>query len=85
MAKCKGCGQQIEWIKTTEGRSMPVNPDYIEIDPAGIHHDAIVTDEGKVVKGCRVNETDSLFQTEGKVRGRVPHWATCPQASRFKK
>lgn len=85
MAICKGCGAEIEWVKTTGGQLMPVNIEYIEIDPKGAQHDTIVTDEGSVVKGFRVNENDSLFQTEGKVRGRIPHWATCPKAGNFRR
>ena len=27
MSLCRGCGSQIEWIKTTAGRNMPVDPE----------------------------------------------------------
>lgn len=36
-----GCGVYIEWVKTTAGKSMPV-------DPAGV---TIVTKEGETVRG----------------------------------
>lgn len=85
MAICKGCGQQIDWVKTTGGRSMPVDPEYIEIDPAGIPHDTIVTDAGEVMKGFRITEEGSLFQTENKIRGRMPHWATCLKSGSFRR
>ena len=38
---CRGCGVYIEWIKTENGKNMPV-------DPAEI---TIITAKGKVVKG----------------------------------
>lgn len=57
MATCKACGKVIKFIKTENGKAMPVDETLI----------TIVTDEGKVV------------------RGRIPHWATCPQANRFRK
>ena len=84
MAKCKGCGAEIEWVKTSNNRSMPVNPEYIEVDPSGIPHDVIVTDDGQVVRGCQVHDDRTLFQTAGKVRGRVPHWGTCPKQGQFR-
>ena len=41
MAECKGCGEEIEWIATTEGKRMPVNPGKV----------VVVTQDGKVVTG----------------------------------
>jgi len=41
MAECKGCGAEIEWIETTEGKRMPVNPEKV----------VVVTQDGKVVTG----------------------------------
>ena len=29
MARCRGCGQEIEWIKMKTGKSMPVDPERI--------------------------------------------------------
>lgn len=84
MSTCRGCGAEIEWVKTLSGRDMPVNLDYIEIDPAGIPHETVVTDAGQVIKGSRLFEEGSLFQTDNKVRGRIPHWATCPKQKMFR-
>lgn len=85
MAICESCGTEIKWVKTPNGRSIPVNLEYIEVDPKGIQHNTIVTDAGRVVRGSQVHDDRTLFQTEGKVRGRVPHWATCPKQTRFRK
>lgn len=84
MAICNGCGAEIDWIKTPNGRNMPVNLDYIEIDPTGHPHEVVVTDEGRVFKGSRLFEDNTLFPTQGKIRGRMPHWATCPKTMMFR-
>lgn len=41
MSECKGCGEEIEWIETTNGKRMPVNPGKI----------TVVTPRGEVVTG----------------------------------
>lgn len=81
---CKGCGAPIEWVKTQNGVAMPVNPEYVEIDINGPKTITVVTDEGKVEMGGPV-ETDTLFSTGMVVRGRVSHFATCPNAGRFRR
>ena len=40
--RCKTCGAPIEWIKTPNGRWMPVNPG----------ERVVVTAKGEVVRGC---------------------------------
>ena len=43
MAKCKGCGAEIDWILTRDGKNMPVNPEpvYVAVDEG---RDVFVTD-----------------------------------------
>ncbi len=41
MAKCKGCGAEIVWIKTANGKNMPCNAEKA----------TIVTEAGEVVAG----------------------------------
>lgn len=41
--RCRGCGQEIDWIKTKRGSSMPVDPPLV----------TVVTLEGEVVRGHR--------------------------------
>lgn len=57
MSKCKGCGAEIVWIQTENGKSMPCNAEKV----------TIVTADGKTVTG------------------HIPHWATCPAATSFRK
>ena len=58
--KCRSCGEEIVWIETFKGRSMPCNRKVV----------SVVTGEG----------------LESKiVKGRIPHWATCPDAEAWRK
>lgn len=41
MSKCKGCGAEVQWIKTPSGKAMPLN----------IQKQTVVTLEGQVVSG----------------------------------
>lgn len=80
MAKCKGCGQEIIWVKAKSGKSIPCNPDliaYIE-DPDGDL--SIVTHDGRVIKA---REYDGITACDDF--GRISHFATCPQADRFRR
>jgi hypothetical protein len=54
---CKGCGAEIYWILTTQGKRMIVDR----------RRRTVITPEGFTVQGYE------------------PHWATCPEADRFKK
>lgn len=84
MPKCKGCGAEIDWIKTVNGTSMPVDPGYIYIDLSGPKTTTIVTDEGRVVSGSLI-DGESLFPVEKKAKGRESHFATCPKAGWFRR
>lgn len=41
MPTCKGCGKEIEWIRTEAGKQMPVDPDPV----------TVVLKDGRVVRG----------------------------------
>lgn len=47
MSICRGCGASIDWITTTKGKSMPVDPEPVFIIE-GAGKDRFVTDEGEV-------------------------------------
>lgn len=78
MAKCKGCGADIIWIKMPTGKAMPCDPEkvpYKNTFPAG--ELTLITPEGKIAKG----ELDLNSETYGY----VSHFATCPVANKFRK
>lgn len=79
MSKCRGCGAEIDWIRTPAGRSMPIDPEpvFVKEGDGGCH---FITDEGEMISGREVPENG-----EGVEVAFVPHWATCPEASRFKR
>ena len=79
-AKCRGCGAPILWITTTAGRSMPCDPVVVSYNPLPDGKDKIVTPNGEVVS-CEIVASSP----EAAGVGYRPHWATCPQARRFKK
>ena len=73
---CRACGARILWLKTTKGKSMPCDPGAIRFTPGG-GPETFVTVDGKVVRGKRGNA--------GETYGHISHFATCPQADRFRK
>lgn len=82
MAKCRGCGAPIEFIKTPTGKMLPVDQQTINFIPgSGKGERKFVTDQGRVVSGIPVGDAHE----GGYEIGYVPHWATCPEADKFRK
>lgn len=81
MSICRGCGASIDWITTTKGKSMPVDPEPVFIIE-GAGKDRFVTDEGEVILGRR-----ALLEEESHDLpvAFVPHWKTCPNAGDFRR
>lgn len=75
---CRGCGAPIIWIHTPAGKSMPCDPNPVYFRPAEGGKTKLVTLRGEVVS-CEI-----VGATEAVDAGYLPHWATCPQANRFK-
>ncbi len=76
MAKCEICGREIDIMTTENGESLSVNTEYLTVYPMSMNskYQNIITDDGRVVLGVI---------PQGALRGRVPHWVTCPGADRF--
>ena len=79
MAKCRGCGAEIEWISTHTGKHIPIDPDPVHV-AVGSGREAFVTDDGDVIHGRRVQASDESAEV-----GFVSHWATCPVAGMFRR
>ena len=47
MARCRGCGQEIEWIKMKTGKSMPVDPERIMYWEGEDGDETLVTPDGE--------------------------------------
>ena len=80
MAKCRECGKEIRWIKTTAGKAMPVDPKPVLywVVPGGAAR--IVTPEGKVLSCALQGATKDVTGL-----GYTPHWATCAAWQSLKK
>lgn len=74
---CRKCGKPIKFIRTTNGKWLPVNPEPVYYSLLG-NKDRIVTSDGRIV-ACTVveNVTDCI--------GFIPHWATCEYANDFRR
>ena len=77
MSSCKSCNAPLLWVKTSDGKPMPCNPEPVLSIPAG---EAIVLKvPGKhaiVVKAPADRPLAIGFQS---------HWATCPDAQSWRK
>ena len=74
---CKGCGKQILWTTTMNGKAMPCNPEVIRFNRSQFGKETFVTAGGYVIKGDR-NES-------GEENGYISHFATCPKSGTFRK
>ena len=63
MSACRGCGCPIDWIRTTAGRNMPVDPEPVFVVEGG-GNDRFVTDEGEAITGrvARPEENAAEFR-----------------------
>lgn len=81
MSICRGCGHEIDWIRTIVGKNMPVDPAPVFVIESG-GNDRFVTDEGEVITGrvaCLEEESRDLPVAF------VSHWKTCPNAGDFRR
>lgn len=82
MSTCRGCGRTIEWIRMRSGKMMPVDPDPVFVDEGGSQ--VFVTDEGDTITGRQINPEPTEDKASLTVAF-IPHWATCPEAKRFRR
>lgn len=75
MAKCKGCGQEIKWIKLESGKSNPVDIEKYHIQDNLIDPNMVVVNKEKGIVG-KISNVES---------GYISHFSTCPNAKDFKK
>jgi len=80
MAKCRSCGAEIIWIKTSAGKMMPCNPIGVRYWEQPKAKGKIITPNGEVLS-C-VFEGDERKATG---IGYAPHWSTCKSASQHRK
>ena len=79
MAKCRGCGREIIWIRTPGGKAMPCDPEQVMYWAREKGQKKIVTPNGEVIS-CTL--TGNAEKATGL--GYISHWSTCPEAGRFR-
>lgn len=84
---CRGCGKPIAFIKTINGKSIPVDPEPIMYVPE-MDYDKFVTlagivEQGKATKDISQMEKDNYEFI--KHVGYRSHFATCPAADDFRR
>lgn len=77
MPQCRSCGAQIDWVVTKAGKNMPVDPEYVDWNDAEDRM-VLVTDQGNVY-------TVDHNKNYSSVRGRISHFASCPNADKHRK
>ena len=79
---CRGCGEQIAFIKTERGKFLPVNTGSVSFVPAGGPNTYVMSD-GTVKRG---RETDWADRQQANFEvGYICHFATCKAADSFRK
>lgn len=78
MTTCKGCGAQIIWRQTKNGKMLPCDPTPVGYREREKARGKVMTADGRIVSCDFTNEPDAPT-------GNIPHFATCPKAADFKK
>ena len=78
-APCRGCGQEIAFIRMASGKSMPVDPKPMLFIPSGGPNTYVMPD-GSIQRGREIKYGDTEQQERIGYRS---HFATCP-ADRFR-
>ena len=73
---CRGCGARVIWIRTKNGKNMPVDDHILNFRKPNTGEkatDKLVTPEGEVVSAI-VGRGDEFPEM-----GYISHFATCPR------
>lgn len=79
MSYCKKCNREIDWIRTEEGRYIPVDPEPVFVIE-GEGPNRFYSEEGEELIG-RIARWSEVQTKEAKTNtpvGFVAHWWTCP-------
>lgn len=77
MAQCKFCGQEIDWIRSPEGKPVSVDPDPVFVIEGG-GQDTFLDDMGVILIGRQAKPEEECPEL---YVGFVPHRRTCPWAA----
>lgn len=74
MSFCRTCMRPVQWVLTTAGKRMPLDPEVWHLVP-GAGAAVGVTADGQVLRGFKVSQHDP-----DATEVRTSHFASCPQA-----
>lgn len=80
ITKCRACERPIGFIKTKAGKTVPVDAESVNFLPDPTGKELFVLVDGSTQRGTRVEEESNSSQI-----GFISHFATCPEADRFRK
>lgn len=80
MTRCRACGAPIIWIKTASGKAMPCDAKPIVYRKEPGAKEKVVTPNGEVLSCVLDGPAEEMTGI-----GYIPHWATCPQANKFRR
>ena len=78
MSCCRDCGAEIDWMRTEEGRYIPVDQEPVFVIEGDGAEDFYTEEEGVII-GRRARR-EEVQTREAKINtplGFVPHWRTC--------
>ena len=78
-SQCKRCGARIIFVKMKSGKTMPVNPNFVNYRKDG-GKDRIVLANGEVMAGTIVTDPG-----DADGYGYTSHFATCKYANMFRR
>ena len=82
MARCRGCGKEIIFVRSSGGKFIPCDPSQVIYSKPGKGKARVVTPNGEAIS-CTVGTGDDTSEAVGV--GYIPHWSTCEAANQFRK
>lgn len=76
---CSACGAPIIFLRTPKGKWMPADQGLVKYRENPEGKKFVVDDRGRLIR-C-----DLEFEGLPTGMARIPHWATCPHAKKFKR
>lgn len=80
ISQCRACGAEIMFIKSLAGKTIPVNAEQITYQQKAGGSLKVVTPNGEVISGELAGDPQKATGI-----GFISHFATCPEADKFRK
>ena len=77
---CKACGAALLWVRTPNGKDMPVNVEPVYYIERKAGKQRVVLKNGEVL-ACEYTEDPGRATGYGY----IPHWSSCPGAKAFRR